>query len=47
MADREDYRDGLLVEFASMVDALRCATEWQAGMAERNTGIPADQRKGG
>src|SRR5467141_3974808 len=28
--------DGLLVEFASVVDALRCATEWQRGMAERN-----------
>ena len=25
--------DGLLVEFASVVDALRCATEWQRGMA--------------
>ncbi len=30
--------DGLLVEFASVVDALRCATEWQRGMAERNAG---------
>jgi adenylate cyclase len=28
--------DGLLVEFSSVVDALRCATEVQAGMAERN-----------
>src|SRR5438105_3550643 len=28
--------DGLLVEFVSVVDALRCATEWQAGMADRN-----------
>src|ERR1700730_7077012 len=28
--------DGLLVEFASVVDALRCASEWQAGMADRN-----------
>jgi adenylate cyclase len=28
--------DGLLVEFSSVVDALRCATEWQAGMVERN-----------
>jgi TolB-like protein/class 3 adenylate cyclase len=26
--------DGLLVEFASVVDAMRCATEWQAAMAE-------------
>ena len=32
--------DGLLVEFASVVDALRCATEWQAAMATRaETGI--------
>jgi adenylate cyclase len=29
--------DGLLVEFSSVVDALRCATEWQRGMAERNS----------
>ena len=28
--------DGLLVEFSSVVDALRFATEWQRGMAERN-----------
>jgi class 3 adenylate cyclase len=28
--------DGLLVEFASVVDALRCATEMQRAMAERN-----------
>ena len=28
--------DGLLVEFTSVVDALRCANEWQRGMAERN-----------
>jgi adenylate cyclase len=36
--------DGLLVEFSSVVDALRCATEVQAGMAERNTTTPADKR---
>jgi adenylate cyclase len=36
--------DGLLVEFSSVVDALRCATEVQAGMAERNTTVPADKR---
>jgi adenylate cyclase len=36
--------DGLLVEFASVVDALRCATELQAAMAERNAGVPADER---
>src|SRR5438132_731062 len=27
--------DGLLVEFASVVDAMRCAVVWQAAMAER------------
>ena len=31
--------DGLLVEFGSVVDALCCATEMQAGMAERNAGM--------
>src|SRR5579863_9930473 len=32
--------DGMLVEFASVVDAMRCATQWQAAMAERvATGI--------
>jgi class 3 adenylate cyclase len=36
--------DGLLVEFASVVDALRCAAEIQAAMAERNTALPADKR---
>jgi len=36
--------DGMLAEFSSVVDALRCATEVQAGMAERNAKIPADRR---
>ena len=36
--------DGLLVEFSSVVDALRCATEVQAGMTERNATAPADKR---
>src|SRR6201993_2987860 len=36
--------DGLLAEFASVVDAVRCAVEIQRGMAERNAAIPADQR---
>ena len=36
--------DGLLVEFGSVVDALRCATEVQAGMADRNATLPADKR---
>ena len=36
--------DGLLVEFVSVVDALRCATVVQAGMAERNATVPTDNR---
>jgi adenylate cyclase len=36
--------DGLLVEFASVVDALRCATEMQQAMAGRNAGTPAPER---
>jgi adenylate cyclase len=34
--------DGLLAEFSSVLDALRCATEVQAGMTEQNAGIPND-----
>jgi adenylate cyclase len=36
--------DGLLLEFPSVVDAVRCAVDVQRGMAERNTSIPADHR---
>jgi uncharacterized membrane protein YccC/class 3 adenylate cyclase len=36
--------DGLLVEFASVVDAVRCAVEVQREMAERNVGVPAESR---
>jgi TolB-like protein/class 3 adenylate cyclase/tetratricopeptide (TPR) repeat protein len=36
--------DGLLVEFASVVDAMRCAVEVQAAMAERNADMRADKR---
>src|SRR5262249_19628663 len=36
--------DGLLAEFASVVDALRCAIEVQRGMAERNAPMPPEQR---
>jgi adenylate cyclase len=36
--------DGLLVEFSSVVDALRCATEIQSPMAEGNAGVSADKR---
>jgi adenylate cyclase len=36
--------DGLLLEFPSVVDAVRCAVDVQRGMAERNASVPADQR---
>src|SRR5215472_11691377 len=36
--------DGLLVEFASVVDAVRCAAELQEAMAERNAALPPDRR---
>ncbi len=36
--------DGLLAEFASVVDAVRCAVASQEGMAERNADIPKDRR---
>src|SRR5437764_2322359 len=36
--------DGLLVEFARVVDALRYATEWQRAMTEQNADAPGDKR---
>ena len=36
--------DGLLVEFASVVDAVRCAVAVQQAMPERNAGVEADNR---
>jgi adenylate cyclase len=36
--------DGLLVEFASVVDAVRCAVEVQRGMALRNADVAAERR---
>ena len=36
--------DGLLIEFASAVDAMRCAVDIQSGMTERNAAVPSDQR---
>jgi adenylate cyclase len=36
--------DGSLVEFRSVVDAVRCAIEVQTGMVERNAGLPPERR---
>jgi adenylate cyclase len=36
--------DGLIVEFRSVVDAVRCAIEVQNAMVERNAGVPEDRR---
>jgi len=37
-------RDGAIVEFRSVVDAVRCAVEVQNGMVERNAGLPPERR---
>ena len=36
--------DGILIEFRSVVDAVRCAIETQNGMVERNAGLPPERR---
>ena len=36
--------DGMLVEFASVVDAVRCAAEVQRGMVDRDAELPAERR---
>jgi adenylate cyclase len=36
--------DGMLVEFASVVDAVRCAAELQRAMIDREAGMPEDRR---
>jgi len=36
--------DGSIIEFRSVVDAVRCALEVQNGMVERNAGVPAERR---
>jgi adenylate cyclase len=36
--------DGTLIEFRSVVDAVRCAIEVQNGMVERNAGVPPERR---
>ena len=36
--------DGAIVQFRSVVDAVRCAIEVQQGMIERNAGVPPERR---
>ena len=36
--------DGAVVEFRSVIDAVRCAIEVQSGMIERNAGLPPERR---
>src|SRR6476620_9841737 len=36
--------DGLLLEFPSVVDAVRCAVDVQRGMADRNDSVSAEQQ---
>jgi TolB-like protein/class 3 adenylate cyclase len=36
--------DGSIIEFRSVVDAVRCAIEVQSGMVERNGGVPRERR---
>ena len=36
--------DGAIIEFRSVVDAVRCAIEAQTGMVERNMGLPPEKR---
>ena len=36
--------DGIIIEFRSVVDAVRCAIEVQNGLLERNAGLPPERR---
>ena len=36
--------DGSIIEFRSVVDAVRCTIEVQQGLIERNAGVPEDRR---
>jgi TolB-like protein/class 3 adenylate cyclase len=36
--------DGVIIEFRSVVDAVRCAVEVQMGLIERNAGVPPERR---
>ena len=38
--------DGSIIEFRSVVDAVRCAIEVQNAMVERNAGVPCGRRQG-
>jgi TolB-like protein/class 3 adenylate cyclase len=40
----KNIRDGLLAEFSSVVDAVRCALDVQRGMAQRNADVPQERR---
>jgi adenylate cyclase len=42
--DKARTGDGILMEFRSVVDAVRCAIELQYGMVERNAGLPPERR---
>jgi adenylate cyclase len=35
--------DGSIIEFRSVVDAVRCAIEVQSGLIERNAGLPSER----
>ena len=43
-ARRQAHRRRSLVEFRSVVDAVRCAIEVQNGMVERNAGVAEERR---
>src|SRR6202030_2087541 len=36
--------DGIIIEFRSVVDAVRCAIEMQIGLVERNAGVLSERR---
>jgi adenylate cyclase len=40
----QTHGDGIIIEFRSVVAAVRCAVEVQTGMVERNAGLPAERR---
>jgi adenylate cyclase len=41
---RRPLSSGILIEFANVVDAVRCAVEMQRGLSERNGPVPHDKR---